>query len=138
MNALINLMVKFWKGVIGVIRLSFLIFIVFIFALASGWIKIECVPDKIRADLKKGINNVKIMISGLQTDDGQWQQEDNQQQKKYIIIQHQLQEGETLLDLQAKYGTDWRVIQKVNHITNENQLIAGQILEVPIRIREYG
>ena len=54
--------------------------------------------------------------------------------KNYKMIKHVLEPGETLQDLQKNYGTDWRVIKKMNKIIDVRQLRTGRIILVPVKM----
>lgn len=136
--SIFNLISKFWKEVIGMLRISFLLLIFFIFAIARGWL--TCDAERVKKDLKNGVKGAMAAISSRNLTHTQWNEKEesrNENRKNYYIIRHQVREGETLLDLQAEYGTHWKVIQKVNGIKNPNYLRTGEIIRVPI-IMDYG
>lgn len=53
----------------------------------------------------------------------------------YKIVTHIVADGETLIELGERYGVHWRVIQKVNHIPDEQMMYVGQILKIPSKVK---
>ncbi|HEX9975585.1 MAG TPA: LysM domain-containing protein, partial [bacterium] len=51
----------------------------------------------------------------------------------YKIVYHIVNEGESLSVLSQKYNIHWRVIQKVNRISDEQPMYVGQALKIPTR-----
>jgi len=50
-------------------------------------------------------------------------------------IKHELRYGETLYDLERKYGIRRQVIKKINTIEDEDVLPVGKIIQIPVRIK---
>ena len=140
MSIFVNLITNIWKGVIGVIRLSFLLLVFLVFALASGWIEIRCNPEKIHEDIQKRIRDVKIMISSQRGTEYEFRQHQifqSQDNKSYYLILHKVQSGEKLTDLSKIYGIHWRVIQRANGISDPRRLSPGQLIIIPVT-KGYG
>ncbi len=53
----------------------------------------------------------------------------------YRIVFHVVKDGETLSELSQEYGVHWRVIQKINHINDEQRLSVGQMLKIPSKVK---
>jgi len=51
----------------------------------------------------------------------------------FKIVHHIVNEGESLSVLSQKYNIHWRVIQKVNRISDEQPMYVGQALKIPTR-----
>lgn len=140
MSILVNLITNIWKGVIGVIRISFLLLVFLVFALASGWIEIRCNPEKIHEDIQKRLSEIKIMISSQRGTEDEFRQNQifqSQDNKSYYLILHRVQSGETLTDLSKIYGIHWQVIQRANGISDPRRLSPGQLIIIPV-IKGYG
>ncbi len=140
MSTLVSLFTNIWKGVIGVIRISFLLLVFLVFALASGWIEVRCNPEKVHEDIQKRIADLKIMISSQNATKSEFRQAQifqSQDDKNYYLILHRVQSGETLTDLERVYGTNWRVIQRANDISDPRHLSPGRLIIIPV-IKEYG
>ncbi|NOZ62426.1 MAG: LysM peptidoglycan-binding domain-containing protein [Calditrichaeota bacterium] len=134
MAALTGLIASIWKGVIGLIRLSFFLLVILVFAFASGWLEIRCNPVKMRKDVEQRIHEFKEALS---TQNQAHQNYESiplfRQEGNYDLLAHKVRAGERLVDLEKVYGTDWRVIQKVNKISNPRRLVAGQIVLIPVK-----
>ncbi len=52
----------------------------------------------------------------------------------FDLIKHPIEPGETLFDLENKYGTNWKVIQKLNKSEDPIRIQSGKIIHVLIRI----
>lgn len=55
---------------------------------------------------------------------------------RFKIVNHVVDDGETLDELSQRYGVHWRVIQKVNHLSNEHKLFIGQKLRIPSKMHK--
>lgn len=53
----------------------------------------------------------------------------------YKMVTHIVADGETLIELGERYGVHWRVIQKVNHIPDEQMMYVGQMLKIPSKVK---
>jgi nucleoid-associated protein YgaU len=54
----------------------------------------------------------------------------------FKIVNHVVDEGETLEELSQRYGVHWRVIQRVNHLIDGNKLFTGQRLRIPSKMHK--
>lgn len=54
----------------------------------------------------------------------------------FKIVNHVVNEGETLAELSQRYGVHWRVIQRVNHLSDGHKLPVGQRLRIPSKIHQ--
>ena len=135
MTPLINLVTSIWKGVIGLVRLSFFLLVILIFAFSSGWLEIQCNPVKMRADIQQRIQELKEAISAGNQEDQNFEsiQVIQRYRAGYDLLEHTIREGERLIDLERMYGTSWRVIQKINNISDPHRLMAGQIILIPVK-----
>ncbi|OQX85103.1 hypothetical protein B6D60_08415 [candidate division KSB1 bacterium 4484_87] len=135
MTPLINLVTSIWKGVIGLVRLSFFLLVILIFAFSSGWLKIQCDPVKMRADIQQRIQEIKEAISAENQEDQNFESIQVLQRYRvgYDLLEHRIRAGERLIDLERIYGTSWRVIQKINNISDPRRLMAGQVILVPVK-----
>ena len=63
---------------------------------------------------------------------------DQQREEKpgFKIVNHVVDEGETLEEISQRYGVHWRVIQKVNHLSYGHKLFAGQRLKIPSKMHK--
>lgn len=108
-----------------------LFFILILFAFSAGWIKITIEPTKVLNDIGTTIEEAKKsgeigLIESLNIDSDQ----------NISLIKHTIQPGETLLDLEKKYGTNWKVIQRINKIDDALKLKPGTIIYVPVRLSD--
>jgi len=108
--------------------------LILLISFASGWIIIHCDGSKVMGNINQfGENNRK-------TDRFETPDEDYEMMSEYLtsgrykLVKHVLRNGETLFDLQKYYGTNWRIIQKVNKISDVRRLRSGQIIYVPVKI----
>lgn len=128
---------KFKKEVRNMIRSFFLILFIFLLGLimimmafSAGWIKIVVNGDEIKSDIQNVGKNV-----GTKDEQQQLFPENSVTlNRSYQLIKHVLMPGETLYDLEKEYGTNWKVIQKVNQISNPNRLRAGMIILIPVKV----
>jgi len=134
MNELLRSIDGLIKGVKSTMR----IFLIVVIAIAAGWIKIVCDTNELKNDFEGGVktlqerfnNHKQVEKSDLTNND---RAHDQLNSKGYYIIEHKLAKGETLSDLQLRYKTDFRVIQKVNKIEDVRRLFPGQIIIVPVK-----
>jgi len=59
-----------------------------------------------------------------------------EEQPGFKIVNHVVDEGETLVELSQRYGVHWRVIQRVNHLGDEHKLLVGQRLRIPSKMHQ--
>lgn len=124
------------KGVRKMIRNFFLFFLVILFgsiiaviAFKDGWITIVVTP-----------NGNGSAIEKTEPEDFYDQRNDESIDEQFMrnptfnLIKHPIEPGETLFDLEKKYGTSWKVIQKLNKIDDPIRIQPGKIIQVPIRI----
>lgn len=124
------------KGVRKMIRsliLTFLVIvlgtIVLVTACQNGWLQIRITPGGAKESNSSGkIENENSEILY------QWIEESFRNNTLFDLLEHVVEPGETLFDIENKYGTDWKVIQKLNRIENPMRLTAGKIIRVPVRI----
>ena len=53
----------------------------------------------------------------------------------FKIVYHIVTEGESLGGLAQRYNVHWRVIQKVNRMSDDEPMYVGQVLKIPSRTR---
>ncbi|HEX9972651.1 MAG TPA: LysM peptidoglycan-binding domain-containing protein [bacterium] len=56
-----------------------------------------------------------------------------QKNRLFDIVRHSVEPGETLIDLEKQYGTNWKVIQKLNRINDPIRLNPGEMIWVPVK-----
>jgi hypothetical protein len=56
-----------------------------------------------------------------------------QKNRLFDIVRHPVEPGETLIDLEKRYGTNWEVIQKLNRINDPIRLTPGEMIWVPVK-----
>jgi hypothetical protein len=56
-----------------------------------------------------------------------------QKNRLFDIVRHPVEPGETLIDLEKRYGTNWKVIQKLNRINDPIRLTPGEMIWVPVK-----
>ena len=54
----------------------------------------------------------------------------------FKIINHIVDKDETLEQLSQRYGVHWRVIQRVNHLSDKHKLLVGQRLRIPSKMHQ--
>ena len=55
---------------------------------------------------------------------------------RFKIVNHVVDNGETLDVLSQRYGVHWRVIQRVNHLDTGHKLFVGQNLRIPSKMHK--
>ena len=60
----------------------------------------------------------------------------SQEKPRFQIVNHVVDQGETLMELSQRYGVHWRVIQRVNHLGDGHKLFAGQRLRIPSKMHQ--
>ena len=108
-------------------------FLILLMSFASGWIKIHCDGNQ----MINSFNGIKKQSNGTyekQEDKDGYELMYEYLNSGYTLVKHILREGETLFELQQLYGTDWRIIQKVNNINDARYLRSGQIIFVPVKV----
>lgn len=137
-NDMLALYEKIMKGVKSMIRTAFLFFlvilmgsIIIVLAFTEGWVKIVVTPSR----PQNGIEQPKPE-NGLEQRDANPIEDQFMENQLFSIIKHVIEPGETLFDLENLYGTNWRVIQRLNKIKDPIHLQPGTIIRVPIRIAD--
>ncbi len=123
------------KGVKRMIRNLFLLFVFFVLVLIiaviafhEGWVTIVIDPNGKNHEIRNnGIYNEESAIFDQKIE------ELFRDNDLFDLLNHVVEPGETLFDLENKYGTSWKVIRKMNHIENPLQLPAGNVIRVPVR-----
>jgi hypothetical protein len=102
--------------------------IIIVLAFTEGWIKIVVTP-----------NGNGQRIERIEPEN-YWDQPKEKSIDEYFLrnpsfdlIKHTIEPGETLIDLEKKYGTSWKVIQRLNNIEDPLRVQPGKIIHVPIR-----
>lgn len=126
------------KGVRKMIRnfiLSFLVVllgsIIIIFAFTEGWIRIVVTPNGNGEGIDR---NEPENFFDQQNDESIY--EYFMRNPSFGLVKHPIEPGETLIDLEKKYGTSWKVIQRLNKIDDPIRLQPGKIIQIPIRIAD--
>lgn len=135
MSEIIALCENLTKGVKRMIRNFFLLFVVFVLviiivviAFHEGWITIVINPHRNNYENgNSGVYNEESVIYDQRMDEIFWDNE------LFDLLNHIVKPGETLFELENKYGTSWKVIRKLNHIENPLHLPAGNVIRVPVR-----
>jgi len=135
MSEIVELYENIIKGVRRMIRNLFLLFLVFVLfiiivvmAFHEGWVKIVIDPDG-----SKGNEGSNTFYYERNEDDIEYYFKTN---PEFDLVRHIVEPGETLFDLENKYGTNWKVIQKVNKIADPIQLKIGTVVRVPVRLAD--
>ena len=118
----------------SIVRFGFfliIILILFMMMFSAGWIKIVVNSREISDDIK----NVENEIVPRQPSEIEIRK-DFVENRLFKFESHIVNPGETLFDLERSYGTNWKVIQRINKIENPYRLTVGTIIWVPIRIVE--
>lgn len=118
----------------SVMRFSFfmlLLMILFMLMLSAGWIQIVCNPSRI-TETMKGIKN------GIQqpTERGDLQDYEAVERRSYRLEPHIVNPGETLFDLERKYQVNWKVLERINKVTDPLRLPVGTIIWIPVRLAD--
>lgn len=120
------------KMVRSILRLGFLLLlllILFMMMLSAGWIKIIVNGPEISSDIKNvGKGVVPQQRSELEP------KNNLNENRLFKLESHVVSPGETLFDLEKSYGTNWKVIQRINKIENPLRLKVGTIIWIPVRI----
>jgi len=108
----------------------FLVFFILLFyAFSAGWIQIVVTPNKGLSEIDSAIEEAEQ--SGKI---GYIDSVKNVTDQKYSFLKHTIKPEETLFDLEKKYGTNWRVIQRINKINDPLRLKPGTIIYIPVRL----
>lgn len=135
MNDFIAVLERIIKGVKKMIRYIILLFLAFVmlivlllFGILNRVVKIDLTPrnDTMPArELERGpyyLEQLEEPIPPVKMDD-----------RYFDWVKHPVERGETLFDLEKKYGTNWKVIGRVNRIEDPLRLDAGHIVYIPVR-----
>jgi len=98
---------------------------------------LKLIPTKKITEKLKDVVNSKIseaFAGESETKDDVFSESVKDYGKPRIVV-HVVAQGETLAALSQKYGIPWQVIKKINDIHNENELVVGQQLRIPARVR---
>ncbi|MDZ7331412.1 MAG: LysM peptidoglycan-binding domain-containing protein [candidate division KSB1 bacterium] len=122
---------KMFRSVIRFSFLMLLLLIMFMLMLSAGWIQIVCNPSRINETMK-GIKN------GIQQPTAPNEQPNNEgvEQRSYRLEPHIVNPGETLFDLERKYQVNWKVLERINKVTDPLRLPVGTIIWIPVRVAE--
>lgn len=105
--------------------------IVLVVAFSQGWIQIVINSEYFKNDRmesKSGIiYNVRLEES---------QENPRVLSPTFQLIDYKVESGETLFDLENRFGTNWKVIQKVNKIEDPLHLKPGTVIRIPVRVVE--
>ena len=125
------------KGGKKTIRGFFLLFLVILFgaiilviAFTQGWIKIIVNPN----GHEETFENVREYNFDERSEDSIIRY--FQMNRMFDIIRHSVEPGETLIDVEKRYGTNWKVIQKLNRISDPIRLTPGEMIWVPVKMIE--
>lgn len=111
--------------------LLLLFFLVILMMLTAGWLRIIVDGSEVIKDIRNVGNGI------ISKEDIQQKPENrNWDNQMFSVKSHKVKPGETLLDLENQYGTNWKVIKRVNKIENPFRLKTGAILQVPVRIAD--
>lgn len=102
--------------------------IITVIAFTQGWIKIVLNPN--------GHNNRFENMREYQLPQSNDESiiENFRRNPWFNLIRHSVEPGETLFDLENRYGTDWKVIRKLNRIENPLDLNPGNTIWVPVKM----
>ena len=118
----------------SILRFGFLLLIILIFfmmMLSAGWIQIVVDKSEISSDIK----NVGNGIAPRQETEFELNN-DFIENRLFKLESHIVNPGETIFDLERSYGTNWKVIQRINKIDDPYRLTVGTIIWVPVRIAD--
>lgn len=135
MNDMLILYDTVTKGVKKTIRGFFLLFLVILFgaiilviAFTQGWIKIIVNPN----GHDETFENVREYNFDERSEESIIRY--FQLNRMFDIIRHSVEPGETLIDVEKRYGTNWKVIQKLNRISDPIRLNPGEMIWVPVKM----
>ncbi len=122
---------KMFRSVIRFSFLMLLLMIMFMLMLSAGWVQIVCDVPKISSTMK-GIKN------GIQKPSVPIDRPENEgvEQRSYRLEPHIVNPGETLFDLERKYQVNWKVLERINKVSDPLRLPVGTIIWVPIRVAD--
>ncbi len=118
----------------SIVRFGFfliIILILFMMMFSAGWIKIVVNGREISDDIK----NVGNEIVPQQRYEIEMKNDFNEN-RLFKFKSHIVNPGESLFDLERSYGTNWKVIQRINKIEDPYRLTVGTIIWVPVRLAE--
>lgn len=122
---------KMFRSIVRFSLLLLLLLILFMLMLSAGWIQIQIKASEISSDFRKlGNGNGSRQVTESQL------KHDLIENRLFKFESHIVKPGETLFDLERSYGTNWKVIQRINKIEDPLHLTAGTIVRVPVRIAE--
>lgn len=135
MNDFVAVYERIAKGVRRMIRYLFLLFFAFVmlialllFGLFNRVIKIDLTPNN-ESMPSREIERGPYYLERLE-EPFPPAKLDNQY---FDWVKHPIERGETLFDLEKKYGTNWKVIGRVNQIEDPLRLEVGHVVYIPVR-----
>jgi len=103
--------------------------IIMVIAFKDGWIQIVFTPNGNGTEIER-----TEPIQPLYQRNDESIEDYFMRNPSFDLIKHPIEPGETLIDLENKYGTSWKVIQKLNKIDDPIRVQPGKIISVPIKI----
>jgi len=120
---------KMVRSLFMIFFLLLLFLVLILMAFSAGWLQLVVNTREIQHDIKNVGNGI---IPGQENhaipDNATFEN------RLFRIEYHVIKAGETLFDLENSYGTHWKVIKKVNNVTDPIRLEAGKVLKIPVRI----
>jgi len=105
--------------------------IVLVVAFSQGWIQIVINSENLKNDRiesKSGIIYNERLAKPLENP--------RVLSPTFRLIDYRVESGETLFDLENRFGTSWKVIQKINTIEDPIHLKPGAVIRIPVRVVE--
>jgi hypothetical protein len=105
--------------------------IVLVVAFSQGWIQIVINSENLKNDRiesKSGIIYNERLAKPLENP--------RVLSPTFRLIEHRVESGETLFDLENRFRTNWKVIQKNNKIEDPIHLKPGAVIRIPVRVVE--
>ncbi|MDZ7263308.1 MAG: LysM peptidoglycan-binding domain-containing protein [candidate division KSB1 bacterium] len=135
MNDFVAVYERFAKGVKRMLRYLFLLFFAFVmlivlllFGIINHVIKIDLTPNN-ESMPSREIERGPYYLERLQEPIPPSRMDD----RYFDWVKHPIERGETLFDLEKKYGTNWKVIGRVNRIEDPLRLDVGRIVYIPVK-----
>lgn len=120
---------KMFKSIVRFGFLLLLLFVVFVMMLSAGWLKIIVNGPEISSDIRNIGNGLPPQQKSVYEN-----RKSFDENRLFKFVPHVVSPGETLFDLERSYGTNWKVIQRVNKIDDPFRLTVGAIIRIPVRI----
>lgn len=135
MNDLVAVYERIAKGVKRMIRYLIFLFFAFVmlivlllFGILNRVVKIDLTPGNESTPAQE-IEHGPYYLERLEEPIPPAKMDD----RYFDWVKHPVERGETLFDLEKKYGTNWKVIGRVNRIEDPLRLDAGHIVYIPVR-----